>query len=231
MEKAKLNGYMEFKSTLANFQWTKELRGLMDAVHTTEIHTFGWPIGVVIHNNEQYRPKPDEKGISAELDRLSDPPDSIMRGYDYWSLGKDGLFYVLKSLFEDRRSESPRFIYVDTRVVRTAEVFQRTAQLYVALGVSMDETIDCRIEYGGLKGRILGFANPRRIPLVQRAVCTGNTSVKTFHLPLKAYLDPGELKQIVYDVVKGITEMCDFFVPARNVTDEMIDLFMQGRVV
>ncbi len=229
MEKTQLDGYMEFASTPATFQPATDLRGLVDAVQATQIHTFGWPIAAVILNNE-YRPRPDESGIRAEIDRLHDPPDSFMRGYDYWSLGRDGSFYVLKSLFEDRRSASPRFIFVDTRVIRTAEVFLRAARLYEALGAPADETIGCRIEYGGLNGRVLAFANPMRITPVQQATCSGATLAKTFKLPLRQYLDPAELKRIVHEVVKGITEMCDFFVPSRSVTDQMIDAFLQGRV-
>ncbi len=186
-----------------------------------------WPIGVVIETNE-YRPKPDKNGIHAEIDRLADPPGSFMRGYDYWTLGKDGTFYVLKSLFEDRRSVSPRMIFMDTRVVRTAEVFLRTARLYEALGVPLQETIGCRIEYGGLDGRILGAANPMRLVPYQR-VCSAGEVIKTFQLPLQQYLDPAELKRIVHEVVKGVTELCDFFVPARSVTDPMVDAFLQGR--
>lgn len=230
MEKAQLEGYMEFASTPASFQPTADLRGLVDAMQATQIHTFGWPIGAVMPNPE-YRPKPDEHGVRTEIDRLADPPDSLMRGYDYWSLGRDGSFYVLKSLFEDRRSPAQKVIFVDTRVVRTAEVFLRAARLYEALGAPPDEIIGCRIEYGGLRGRVLGFANPMRIPPFQQSTCGGATVTKTFQLPLRQYLDPAELKSIVHEVVKSITEMCDFFVPSRNATDQMIDSFLQGRVI
>jgi hypothetical protein len=230
MEKAQLEGYMEFTSAPAKFQLAAELRSLRDAVEATQIHTFGWPIGVVIDTDE-YSPKPDENGIRAEIDRLSDPPGSFMRGYDYWSLRRDGTFYLLKSLFEDRRSVSQRMIFMDTRVARTAEVFLRTARLYEALGVPAQETIGCRIEYGGLRGRVLGFANPMRLPLIQEPVCSGDNALKTFQLSLQQYLDPAELKRIVHEVVKGITEMCNFVVPDRNVTDQIIDAFLQGRVI
>lgn len=221
---------MEFASTPANFRLATDLRGLVDAVQATQIHAFGWPIGAVVTTND-YRPRPKENGIYAEIDRLGDPPDSLMRGYDYWSLRKDGTFYLLKSLFEDRRSPSPRSIFVDTRVVRTAEVFLRTARLYEALGVEAQEVIGCRIEYGGLRGRILGFANPRRVPLVSPRVCSDDSVVKTFQMPLQQYLDPTGLKQIVYEVVKGLTELCDFYDPSRSLTDPIIDAFLQGRVI
>jgi hypothetical protein len=231
MEKAQLEGYMEFTSSPADSQLANaDLRALLDAVQATQIHTFGWPIGAVVLTNE-YSPKPDKNGIHVEINRLDDPPDSIMRGYDYWSLGKDGTFYVLKSLFEDRRSVSPRYIFLDTRVVRTAEVFLRTARLYEALGVPAQEVVGCRIEYGGLRHRILGFANPMRLPLIPQRVCTGDELVKTFQLPLQQYLDPAELKRIVHEVVKGVTEMCDFFEPKRSLTDPIIDAFLQGRVM
>jgi len=228
---------MEFTSVPANFAPVSDLKRLKDAVQATQIHTFGWPIAPVIDTNE-YRPSPDENGIHAEIDRLSDPLDSFMRGYDYWSLSKDGTFYVLKSIFEDRaiarqtgRPASPRVIFLDTRVVRTTEVFLRTARLYEALKVPPEEIVASRIEYGGLADRALTVANTARFfsPLPLR-VCTGRKVEKTFQLALRQYLDPEELKRVVHEVVKGITEMCDFFDPPRSLTDPMVDTFLQGRI-
>jgi hypothetical protein len=235
MEKGQLEGYMEFTSVPATFTRTPDLKRLLDAIQATQIHTFGWPIAPVIETNE-YRPTPTPTGIRAEINRLSDPLDSFMRGYDYWSLDKDGTFYVLKSLFEDRasarptgRQASPKPIYLDTRVVRTAEVFLRTARLYEALGVLPDEIIATRIEYGGLEGRVLAAANPRRFMPYHRK-CSVESVGRSFQLSLRQYLDPDELKRVVYEVAKAVTEMCDFFDPTRSITDPMVDTFLQGRV-
>src|SRR6266496_4182266 len=172
MEKGQLEGYMEFTSIPVNAKLIAGAKEWLQAVELTQIHTFGWPIGAVINNREFY-PVPDEDGIRAEIDRRSDSRDSITWGYDFWRLRKDGTFYVLKSLFEDARSPSQRSIFVDTRTVRTAEVFLRTAKLYEALGVPPDTVISCRIEYGGLKGRVLGVISPRRMPIFPVPVCTG----------------------------------------------------------
>ncbi len=226
MEKGRLGAYMEFTSVPDTFKPAGGLKSLYEAVQATQIHTFGWPIAPVLDNRE-YKPIADENGLHAEIDRLADPPGSFMRGYDYWSLGRDGTFYVLKSLFEDRRN--PRAIFLDTRVIRTTEVFLRTARMYEALGAPPDEVIACRIEYGGLKDRILLAANPRRFIPFER-VCTGSTAEKSFQLPLRRYLDAQGLKEIVYAVVFRITEMCDLFDPTRKITDPMVDTFLQGRV-
>src|SRR5205823_7077602 len=36
---------------------------LLNAVRKSEIHTFGWPIGVILENKAEYRPRPSADGI------------------------------------------------------------------------------------------------------------------------------------------------------------------------
>jgi len=231
MEKGKLEGYMEFVSIPASFDSTTvDQRKLLQAVELTQIHTFGWPIGAVIYGSP-FSPAPDEDGIRAEIDRLGDSRDGITWGYDFWRLRTDGSFYTLTSLFEDNRSPKQPTIFVDTRTVRTAEVFMRTARLYEALGVSPETVVGCRIEYGGLEGRTLGVASPRRMPIFPVPKCTGGKAERSFQLPLQEYLDPAGLKRVVYEVVKSITMMCDYFDPGRSNTDLAVDAYLQGRVI
>ena len=64
MDKAQLDGYMEFTSALSAYQLSADLARLLQAMQSTQIHTFGWPIGVVVPNDE-YRPKPNDDGILA----------------------------------------------------------------------------------------------------------------------------------------------------------------------
>ncbi len=40
---------------------------LLNAVRRSEIHTYGWPIGVMLENKEEYRPRPISDGIRAEV--------------------------------------------------------------------------------------------------------------------------------------------------------------------
>ncbi len=142
--------------------------------------------------NDPYRPKPSENGIRALIDDRVDGVGAL----DYWTLHTDGTFYILKTLFEDRRSQGK--IFLDTRVIRTAEVFLRTARLYEALGVPTDHRMSCRIEYGGLKDRLLVAANPMAFIPIKRQ-CSVNSVEKMIHRPIGEILAPAGLKDVVYE--------------------------------
>src|SRR5260370_24834043 len=105
MKSDELTGYMKFASVI-DYKLNIAIRDLVSAAEETQIHTFGWPIGVVIRENE-FRPRPTEDGIEAEIAPERD-------GYDYWTLKSNGEYYILKSLFEHRRSEKP-VLFTDTR--------------------------------------------------------------------------------------------------------------------
>ena len=53
---------------------------------------------------------------------------------------------------------------------------------------------------------------------------------RLFQLRVAELLDPVALKKTVYDTVRAITELCDFYEPNRQVSDEIVDAFLQGRV-
>lgn len=221
MEKKDLKGYLEFFSYLVNYKINKELAVLLEAAEESQIHTFGWPIGLVLHNNDD-KPKPySQNGIRAIIDHGS---------FDYWTLDKDGKYYILMSLFEDRRAEKK--IFIDTRTIRTTELFLRTAKLYKLLGVPEKEVIACKIEYGGLLDRKLTAANPlRALSFSVERKCSVDVVSKEFIEPLSQFFDEGRLKEIVYEVIKSITEMCELFIPSKiKVTDPMVDEFLKGRI-
>ena len=113
MEKKELKGYLEFFSNLPHYQIHVEFEDLLTAADESQIHTFGWPIGVVLHT-EEGRPKPySQDAIQAVIDN---PPN-----FDYWTLNKKGHYYILKTLFEDSRDQENN-IFLDTRTIRTAEL-------------------------------------------------------------------------------------------------------------
>ena len=128
----KLNGSMELRFALHD-PIAKSQIELLNAVRRSEIKTFGWPIGVLLENREEFKPRPIADGIVAEVaitqGLMSDRPS-----YDLWSLRSSGDFYLLQSLFEDQRSESKLFF--DSRVVRVTESLMFCANLYENLGVA-----------------------------------------------------------------------------------------------
>jgi len=108
MGKKDLEGYLKFFSYLANCNINKELADLLNAADESQIHTFGWPIGVVLHNDKG--PKPyTQNGIKAIID------DTRRHSFDYWTLDRDGKYYILASLFEDSRAKKK--IFIDTRTI------------------------------------------------------------------------------------------------------------------
>lgn len=75
---------------------------LLNSVRKSEIHTFGWPIGITLENREEYRPRPYGDGIRTEISSK----ENLLLGrnsYDYWALRSNGDFFLLQSLFEDSR--------------------------------------------------------------------------------------------------------------------------------
>lgn len=219
MEKTDLKGYLEFFCHLPKYKLNADLKDLVIAADESQIHTFGWPIGVVLHTKE-LKPKP----ISQDKIRVIVDKDL----FDLWTLDKKGNYYILKSLFEDRRGGNA--IFFDTRTIRTTELFLRTARLYKALSVPENEVIECKLEYGGLLNRVLGAANPNRIFIEQRK-CTINEVSKTFREPIVNFLNERRLKEIVYEVLKAITEGCDMFEPPIQEINNMIDEFLNGRII
>lgn len=223
MEKKDLEGYLEFFSYLVDCKINKELADLLNAADESQIHTFGWPIGVVLHNDK--RPKPySQNGIKAIID------DTRWNSFDYWTLDRDGKYYILASLFEDTRAKKK--IFIDTRTIRTAELFLRTARLYKLLGVPEKEVIACKIEYGGLLDRGLTAANPLRVfSFSYERKCSVDVISKEYIEPISQFLNKERLKEIAYEVIKSITEMCDMFVPSKTeVTDKIVEEFLEGRI-
>src|SRR5882672_426383 len=129
---------------------------LLNAVKQSEIRTFGWPIGVTLENREEYRPRPYDDGIKAEVSIVEGDRNS----FDYWAARSNGDFYLLQSLFEDSRK--PNQIFFDTRIVRITECLMFIEGLYSKLGVPPEARVGIQITHGGLKGRELSSASSNR---------------------------------------------------------------------
>ncbi len=128
-----ITGYMEVRFALSRPkpQWSQ--RELLEAAERAQIHTFGWPIGVVAPNGGG-RPRPTSDGIVAEV--VFDDYGS----YDYWCLSRRGDFYLLKSLFEDKRGTGTLFF--STRIVRVTETLLYCGRLYSRLNTPTTTAIN-----------------------------------------------------------------------------------------
>lgn len=155
--KIHLTGSMELRFALHEPIGKSQVE-LLDAARGAETRTFGWPIGIVLDNREEYRPVPVTDGIRAEIpitEGLSGSPS-----YDYWAAHVNGDFYLLQSLFEDARSEQK--IFFNTRIVRVTESLLFCAGFYERLGVATDARVSIRVTHSGLAGRELTSSSPNR---------------------------------------------------------------------
>jgi hypothetical protein len=157
LQKTGMRGFMEIRM-LAGARLDISQKELLRAAGEATIDTFGWPIGVVLTNpiNPDWRPRPTSDGIICEIE-----DDTMGKHFDYWTLRRDGSFYLLKSLFEDIHKREQLFF--NTRIVRITEVFLYASRLYNGLMISPDTQISIAMRHGGLKGRYIGSTMGREI--------------------------------------------------------------------
>jgi hypothetical protein len=144
-------GFMEIHHFCSEAVVAKKQEELVPIAEQAAVHTFGWPIGIVLHRKE-FQPRPTNDGIVANVRTDHD--------YDYWALTKNGDFYALMSLFEDDKAEG--VLYFDTRIVRTTEAILHCTNLYKVFSVEPSASVIFTVRYSGLRGRTLTAASPNR---------------------------------------------------------------------
>jgi hypothetical protein len=190
---------------------------LRKAVEETQVHAFGWPIGVVLDRPE-YEPKPVRDGIRADILL----PDKSQ--YDGWSLRNDLVFYLLKTLFEDTRTQGK--IFLDTRILRTAETILRLARLYKTLGVASNTKVVIQIRYMGLRGRTLSVADRRRVLHGER-ICIEDEITTGIQERLGNM--ESKLVELTRRAISDLTMLFDYFEPSKErVVQPLLQEFFRG---
>jgi TIR domain len=216
--KINLAGYMELRANVLH-PLSKSQIELLNAIRLSEIRTFGWPIGITLENREEYRPRPHKDGIRAEV--------SITEGdhisFDYWAARSNGDFYLLQSLFEDRRK--PNQVFFDTRVVRVTESLMFLGSLYNKLGVPPETKVEIRVTHGGLNGRYLNSASSNRY-VFSRGPANENESTSEIATIL------GKMNETRVDDVKNLVApmfmLFDFMEFNAAVYDDIVRNFERG---
>jgi hypothetical protein len=206
-----LVGSMEVKFVLSE-KISKTQKELYDAAQQAVIHTFGWPIGIFM-TKEAFRPRPRADGISAEV--AVDDKSS----YDYWALRKNGDYFLFKSLFEDSRAEN--VIFIDTRVIRTAEVLLFCGRLYERLGVVPENTVRIAVGYSGLKGRTLSSA---KSGVWNRRVCSEDSIESEIKIRLTQI--QADLVGLVVALTTELFQLFDFFKPTPRQYETLVNDFV-----
>lgn len=209
-------GFMEFISYIPNSQISVSQKILLQAAENAEIHTFGWPIGVVIHTDEDI-PKPYPDGIKCVIH------SNVMgEQYDYWDLRKNGDFYLIQSLFEDTRGEN--IIYLDVRISRLTEAFLHAALLYMNLGANLDDEVKIKVKHGGLKGRRLAIADFTRYPMPHQRKSVENESSNEYSITIR------DIKTNIFNYIKkAIMDMAvlfDYYEPSETFIKQHVDKFI-----
>lgn len=202
----------------------KSPKQLLDAVQNSEIKTFGWPIGVTLQSREEYRPRPTQDGIKAEVSITRDQTSGRV-SYDYWAMTRQGDFFLLQSLFEDMRGEN--LIFFNTRIVRVTEALLFASNLYNALGVSSGTKLKALIKHSGLAGRTLASSSPNRV-LIENRVSHEPESETEFVVKV------GQIRAEIVDRVIAVCEpmfaLFDFAEFGRPIYEDIVHRFMAGVV-
>jgi len=217
LSQSSLIGLMEIRFALSPPKINKSQRELDRAARSSEIHRFGWPIGVYLDNSSESRPHPTTEGIIAEIKTKT---------YNYWTINKSGDFYSLISLFEDCRNR-PENIFFDTRIVRITESLLYCAKLYSSFGVDANRKVFFSIRHSGIENRTLIASTPSR-------------HLREGYKSLENEIDtPIEftLKQIESDLVQLVKKMADplfmlfdFFQLADSVYEDIVNNFVNGQI-
>lgn len=219
--KLNFKGSMELRFALHSPTAKSQIE-LLNAARKSQIHTFGWPIGVVLDNRAEDRPRPMTDGIRAEIAEtrtaLTGRPS-----YDYWALRETGDFFLLQSLFEDDRDAGA--IFFNSRIVRVTEAFLFAANLYESLAVPAETRVSVRVTHRGLSGRVLSSSSPRR-RVFERTAASVDVSQS------QVVEEVGYLREHLVDNVRRITEplfmVFDFAQFDPKVYEDIVISFSKG---
>jgi hypothetical protein len=202
----------------------KSRKDLLEAVQNSEIRTFGWPIGVTLQNREEYRPRPTQQGIQAEI-AIENSALNGRASYDYWALTQQGDFFLLQSLFEDSRGTGSLFF--NTRIVRVTEAFLFASNLYRLLGANADTKITVRFIHKGLAGRVLTSSTPNRVVFQ-------NLKTKVDSSETEFTVEVGRIEQGIVECVRNVCaplfEIFDFAEFGYPIYEDIVRKFMAGTV-
>lgn len=215
----KLLGHMELRFGLHESIQKSQIE-LLNAIRSSEIRTFGWPLGITLENRDEYRPRPYGDGVRAEIainsERLS---------YDYWAIAMNGDFYLLQSLFEDQRKKNE--IFFNTRIVRITEALLFAANLYENLGAPKQTPLNIRVTHRGLNGRLLTSSSPNR------ALSSASTTRESeSQVEIRTTLDElrPKLSSHVQKIASPLFMLFDFTTLADAIYADIVRRFAAGEV-
>lgn len=222
MQRKALSGFLEVKLTILDDFINFPQNELLDIARHAQIHTFGWPIGVVLETIQD-GPKPIADGIKTEIE------SNIADMYDYWVLRNNGDFYLMKSLFEDngRRWQKNTVIAFNTRIQRATEILSYCHRLYEMFGLESATKIGITIKVGGLKNRTLTSSTNRFLSR-ENSVCIESEIENSIRVELS------DIQENIVSLVKELMEplflLFGFQQFADSVYEDIVTNYINGRI-
>jgi len=216
LRKAGVSGFMEARFALNHPKPNWSQKTLDEAARGSNIPHSGWPIAVYLGNRDEFRPKPKSDGIVAEI---------LSGTYDYWTIRRNGDFFMLRSLFEDFKD--PSKLFFDTRISQVSELLLYCARLYDRLGVDRSSFVNIVVQHSGLEGRNIEAMNTSRIFFGDHST-TENESITELHIKLE------EIETNLTALVKQVTEplfmLFNYLEFSDEAYDEIVNAFVTGRI-
>jgi hypothetical protein len=209
-------GFMELFFCLINSSINVSQTTLFTAAETSQIETFGWPIGLV-NRNPEFKPKPKTDGIFAEI--------IYNKSYDYWYLTKNGTFYLFRSIFEDEREEN--VIFYNTRIVQVTEALLYVSRLYTSLNINSDDKILIKIKHGGLKERVMSGSGQHIVPYTR----TSHEEEVNSELITSIEEIESSLVELVNKIIKPLFIVFDYFEVHESNIETIVNNFVKGKIL
>jgi len=212
------SGFMEIRITISDTKIELSHKHLLEAAYNSQIKTFGWPIGCVVNDIKQRRPRARKDGIFAEIENTE-------RGsYDFWSLRRDASFYILKTLYEDTRKFG--YVSLNIRIARIAEALMYASNIYSFFKINSTAPLLFGIRHGGLKERILTAIDKRYLHRNYKAV--EESIYNEVQTNIQEIED--DLTGVVLKFAQPLFVVFDFFHVDRNSIEPIVVNFKKGKM-
>jgi hypothetical protein len=224
-----LSGFMEVRYALIDQKINATQKELLEAATSAQIETFGWPLGVVLPNPDM-KPRPTAEGIVTKVS-ISNQKffTRIRNSFDYWSLNKNGDFYLLKSLFEDNSERGVgKYLLFNTRIVRITEALLHCARLYSNLQLDPTHQVAISIRHGGLSDRMLGASSFTRDLTFKPS--TVESQIENEVIVSLSSIE-ANLVEYVKEFAGPIFSLFDYQEFADKVYEDIVQNFVNGKVV
>jgi len=217
-----LNGTFEVTLTIPRSSLDLNYKTLLAVAEKAECRNTDWPIGVTMTRPE-YKPMPIADGIVATIALDS------REGFDYWKLKKTGDFYFIRNLKEDTNEKIPpnQYLFLDIQIWRIGEAILYCSNLCKELDLNCED-VSISIRYDGITGRKLIMSPWTSAELSQERVCVEDSI--NINITRKSEELIPYYKDIVYDAIRELAIMFDFFEPARSMVDQNLERFINSRV-